>query len=113
MRSRVGIVLHNVKPYQAGRLITPSRLLSFANRQPSTPTNTHATSGEGSSLHNTHIKPKVFNSDITGSGLDPEGQLTDEQKKEVTEHNSTFPKNSIPRKEEKVDNRFWHSRSKG
>lgn len=37
-------------------------------------------------------KPKVHNSNITGSGSDPRSQLTTEQNKEVDDHNRHFTK---------------------
>jgi hypothetical protein len=37
-------------------------------------------------------KPKVYSSDITGSGSDPRSQLTTAQNQEVDEHNRRFTK---------------------
>jgi hypothetical protein len=48
--------------------------------------------GGSTSSNTAFTKPKVYNSNVTGSGSDPRSQLTIEQKKEVNEHNRHFAK---------------------
>lgn len=114
MRSIVGTVLRTVNPSQAARSITTSsQLLCPRNKKrPTADSNTHATSDGDSSPHSACAQPKVYNSDITGSGSDPAGQLTDEQKKEVTEHNRYFSNKPSLGMKEKVDDKFWKGSSK-
>lgn len=114
MRSTIGTVLHASTRSQTSRPITTSSLmLSLKNRKCSTTdSNNHATSDGDSSLNTTNAQPKVYSSDITGSGLDAADQLTDEQKKEVAEHNRYFTNQSSPRKKEQVDDKFWKSNPK-
>jgi hypothetical protein len=54
--------------------------------------------------------PKVYNSNIRGSGLNAANQLTDEQQKEVDEHNSSFAKKQCSSKREREDDKFWKGR---
>ena len=75
------------------------------------------TGGGGScSSNTTFTKPKVFNSNITGSGSDPTSQLTFEQKKEVNEHNRHFAGIHDRRNLDlsgNLDHRFWKSKYMG
>ncbi|KJZ69677.1 hypothetical protein HIM_10924 [Hirsutella minnesotensis 3608] len=104
---------------------------SSSKNTPTANTNANPTSDDGgfgtkgrtgggqplaSSSPNAPAKPKVYNSNISGSGSDPANQLTDEQKKEVDEHNRHFAQEHGHRKTppgEKVDDRFWKGSSKG
>ena len=61
-----------------------------------------------SSSKNAAPKPKITNASIPGSGQTD--KLTEEQKKEVEEHNRDFEKKhdrGNPAEEDKVDKKFW------
>lgn len=118
MRSTVSTVLRATAPTLPRRFITTSSSLlsSSSSNLPTANTNTNPTGDGGSSSPHARAKPKVYNSNISGSGSDPASQLTVEQKKEVDEHNRHFAKKQSLGKTslgEKVDDRFWKGTSKG
>ncbi|GJN78716.1 hypothetical protein PLIIFM63780_002225 [Purpureocillium lilacinum] len=115
MRPTLSAILRATAPSLSCRSMTTSSLLSFPSRGnlPTANTNINATGDGGSSSPNARVKPKVYNSNIWGSGSDPGSQLTDEQKEEVDEHNRNFTKKQSPENKEKVDDKFWKGASKG
>ncbi|KND89984.1 hypothetical protein TOPH_05309 [Tolypocladium ophioglossoides CBS 100239] len=67
----------------------------------------------GSSSPNAPARPKVFNSNVSGS--EPAKDLTEEQKEEVDEHNRQFAKkhdHGQTAPGDKVDEKFWKDGSK-
>lgn len=111
MRSTVSTVLRATAPTLPRRFITTSSSLLSSSSSSNLPTG-----DGGSSSPHARAKPKVYNSNISGSGSDPASQLTVEQKKEVDEHNRHFAKKQSLGKTslgEKVDDKFWKGTSKG
>ncbi|KAK4078068.1 hypothetical protein Purlil1_12089 [Purpureocillium lilacinum] len=98
-----------------------SRYITTSSSLPSSPSASKSsgnadetsTGNGGRCSPETRSKPKVYNSDITGSGSDPTGQLTNDQQKEVDEHNRYFVKKRTIGKKEKVDDKYWKGNSKG
>lgn len=67
-----------------------------------------------SSSDNAPPKPKVSNHSVPG--VDRDAELTEEQKREVDEHNRDFEKKhdkGEPAPDDRVDKRFWLERQKG
>jgi hypothetical protein len=64
-----------------------------------------------STSRNAPPKPKISNMSVPGSGQDPEAKnMTEEQKKEVEEHNREFDKKHDRGEraaDDKVDKKFW------
>lgn len=114
MRSTVSAVLRAIAPGLRWRSITTSSLLSSPSSRNSSAANTNAdTANDGSSPPpSARAKPKVYNSDIWGSGSDPGNQLTKDQKEEVKEHNRYFAKKQRSGIKEKVDDKFWKGHAK-
>ncbi|GJN67158.1 hypothetical protein PLICBS_001182 [Purpureocillium lilacinum] len=113
MRSTVSAVLRAIVPGLRCRSITTSSLLSSPSSRNLSAANTNADANDGScSPGSARVKPKVYNSNIWGSGSDPGSQLTDDQKEEVKEHNRYFAKKQRSEIKEKVDGKFWKGHSK-
>ncbi|KAK4071559.1 hypothetical protein Purlil1_13384 [Purpureocillium lilacinum] len=115
MRPTLSTVLRATGLSLPCRSITTSSILSSPSSRnlPTANTNINATGDGVSSSPNARVKPKVYNSNIWGSGSDPGSQLTKEQKGEVDEHNRYFAKKKSPRNKEKVDHKFWKGAHKG
>ncbi|EXU95308.1 hypothetical protein X797_011635 [Metarhizium robertsii] len=80
--------------FRATIIIIPRRFFTTSLSPLSYSTSNNIQTGDGgsSSSDTAFTKPKVYNSNITGSGLDPRSQLTIEQQEEVNEHNRHFAK---------------------
>lgn len=89
MRPALSTLLRTTVPALAGRSMTTS--LSLLSR---TSNKNLLVRKGGSSAPKVAAMPwpKVYNSDIRGSGSDPRSQLTATQNKEVDEHNRHFTK---------------------
>ena len=106
----------SIRPTIIRRCITtyPTLLSSARIKNPPTNDTNINPTGNGCNISpNARAKPKIYNSNVTGSGLNTTSQLTDEQQVEVDKHNSSFAKNQSLGKREIVDDRFWKGNSKG
>ncbi|UNI16729.1 hypothetical protein JDV02_003140 [Purpureocillium takamizusanense] len=113
MRPTVSAVLRAIAPSLRSRSITTSSILSSPSSKNAQTANTTIDSANrgSSSIPRASVKPKVYNSNIWGSGSDPGSQLTKDQKEE-DEHNRYFAKNQRSGNKEKVDDNFWKEHSK-
>ncbi|OAQ62587.1 hypothetical protein VFPBJ_11389 [Purpureocillium lilacinum] len=114
MRSTVSPGLRAIAPCLRSCSITTSSILPSPSSKSAPTANTainSARDGSGSPPR-TSVKPKVYNSNIWGSGSDPGSQLTKDQKEEVDEHNRYFAKKQSSGNKEKVDDKFWKEHSK-
>ncbi|UNI14811.1 hypothetical protein JDV02_001405 [Purpureocillium takamizusanense] len=114
MPSTVSAALRAIAPSLRSRSITTSSILSSPSSKNAQTANTTIDSANrgSSSIPRASVKPKVYNSNIWGSGSDPGSQLTKDQKEEVDEHNRYFAKNQSSGNKEKVDDNFWKEHSK-